>query len=111
MKPKTQNKRQQFPGGKYVSTINLNDWAKSDDIDNDNIFVPMDFEDVSSADYDVTGDWTSENYQINPNQSGDDENRRIEALKRAIDIAKLMNNVNVANIIAIASAVDKYLTK
>lgn len=67
-----------------------------DDFDN--------FEDIFSDD---TG--FSESVDNNYEHTGDDEDRRIEALKRAIDISKLMSNVTVETVINIAEQVDAYL--
>lgn len=106
MEPTIKNKRQQYPGGEYVQTVNLNDWV-DDNTATDNIFEPMDFDDIDSDNFE--GNLTMEGTEVNPNMTGADEERRIEALKRAIDIAKLMSNVTIEGIIAIGEQVDKYL--
>lgn len=105
MEPKIQNKRQKFPGSEYVETT---DMGKYLDNNADNIFSPMDdfdnSEDIFSDDIGF-----SESVDNNYEHTSDDEDRRIEALKRAIDISKLMSNVTVETVINIAEQVDAYL--
>lgn len=111
MQPKQNSHRQQYPGGKYVRSYRFENIPKHNGVfdinDNSNdfndIFSPMDNFDFSESAFE------NANIDINPNMTGDDEKRRIEALKRAVDIAKLMDNVNVENILDIAEKVDKYL--
>lgn len=102
MQPKKNTHRQQFPGGKYVKSYRF-DNPSDEPKEYDDLFSPMDF------DFSMTPTFEEANVAINPDMTGDDEKRRIEALKRAIDIAKLMDNVNAQNILEIAELVDKYL--
>lgn len=111
MQPKQNTHRQQYPGGKYVTTYRFEDESEPQDLfydntanNDDDLFHPMD-----DFDFDSLSTFEEANIQINPNTTGDDEKRRIEAIKRAIDIAKLMDNVNIQNILDIAEQVDKYL--
>lgn len=105
MEPKIQNKRQRFPGSDYVETT---DMSKYLDNSADDMFSPMDdFMDEENVFGDESASFESVNTDYS--QTGDDEDRRIEALKRAIDIAKLMSNVNVETVITIAEQVDEYL--
>ena len=112
MEPRKKNKRQQYPGGEYVQVNDLSQWSNDNSFDtdnelDDNIFAPMDFDDIDADTYD--GNATSESYDVNTEMTKADEDRRIEALKRAIDIAKLMSNVTIEGILAIGEQVDKYL--
>lgn len=104
MDPKQRKTRQTYPGGRYVRTSRIDDNTEQsgDDIFSSLTDTNYDFNDYSST-------YEEANIQINPNMTGDDENRRIEAIKRAIDIAKLMDNINMENLLKIAEDIDKYL--
>lgn len=105
MEPKIQNKRQKYPGSDYVGVV---DMSKYQDDNVDDMFSPMDDFDNFDSEFN-TDDAFSESVVSDFSGTGDDEDRRIEALKRAIDIAKLMSNVNVETVINIAEQVDDYL--
>lgn len=97
MKPKQRNTRPKFQGGEHVKTYQMPDY-KSD------IFSPLD-------DFDFNGGHTSESLDSEVQFNAEEEKRRIEALKRAIDIAKLMSNVDIEKILQIAESVDQFLLK
>lgn len=99
MEPKNNNRRQKYPGSDYVNTYRFDDEPEE----------PQFFD---LGPMSVSGAEAFEGFDLTPNNNidGDIEKRRMEALKRAIEIAKLMDNVNVQNILDIAETVDKYLT-
>lgn len=88
MEPKQHKTRTPNPGGQTLNVADVND--SPDDLFND-FFENGDMGFVEDDDK-----YTN-------------EERRIESLKRAIDIAKLMSNVTVDDIINIATTVDKYI--
>ena len=73
---------------------------------------PLQVADVSDDGHDVDFDTFFEDGDMgfveNDNAMPEQE-RRIESIKRAIDIAKLMSNVSVDDVITIAETVDTYI--
>ena len=112
MEPKKNHSRQIYRGGKYVKTYSMPD-TSSDENNFDDLFAPIDNEqNDTSFDFNSPiskAQFEEANIQINPNMTGDDEKRRMEAIKRAIEIARLMDNINVENLLKIAETVDSYL--
>ena len=103
MEPRDNSKRQKYQGGDYVNTFRFDDDDNQENnYDDLGAFAPLNLDSANP---------TFEEYDLapNPNTTGDDEKRRIESLKRAIDMAKLMSNVSVENILQMAELVDKYL--
>ena len=91
MKPKIHRTRKAVTGGKSLQVRDINDTGET--------FFDDYFEDGELS------------YLDNENNVLELEESRIEALKRAIDIAKLMSNVTVNDVINIASKVFDYIKK
>lgn len=90
MEPKIHKTRTPASGMDPVEVSDINDF-------NDNIFEPFLETDTGYLD-------PQEHEQVLKEQE-----QRIEALKRAIDIAKLMSNVTTDDVINIANSVIDYL--
>lgn len=103
MEYKHNKKRQTFPGGHYVNTTTMKDIGQHDNLDvADNYF-----QSIYAGDSDIT----FENFEIapNPETSGATELLRIESLRCAIGIARLMSDITVDDILTIAESVYDYL--
>ena len=112
MEPINNKRRQKNPGGRYVDTVSAKDVIQRDP---DDIFNDEGFEAngnlYQSIYADGAGDSTFESFDIapNPDTTGADEELRIEALKQAVNIARLMTDVTVDDIINIGKTVYDYL--
>ncbi len=91
MNPKIHRTRKAVTGGRSLKVRDINDTGET--------FFDDYFEDGELS------------YLDNENNVLELEESRIEALKRAIDIAKLMSNVTVNDVINIASKVFDYIKK
>ena len=91
MKPKQHKTRTAIPGGPKLEVRDVND-------------TPSDVYDDYFEDSDI-----NLNNLSKYNEKEDQQKQRIEALKRAIDIAKLMSNVTTEDIIEIAKKIINYL--
>lgn len=111
MKPKTNKRRQVTPGGRYVDMVSAEDAIQrdSEDVFNDDSFDASD--DLFQSIYAGNSDLTFESFDIesNPETSGADEELRIEALRQAVNIARLMTDITVPDVLAIAQTVYVYL--
>ena len=91
MNPKIHRTRKAVTGGRSLKVRDINDTGET--------FFDDYFEDGELS------------YLDNENKVLELEESRIEALKRAIDIAKLMSNVTVNDVINIASKLFDYIKK
>lgn len=107
MDPKNNKTRQIYHGGPTVNKADANDiFDNIDNIDADNY---QEFGDLYSSIQDGSDAFESYDIAPNPNGSLDDENLRIEAIRQATNIAKLITNVTVADVLEIANTVYNYL--
>lgn len=93
MEPKIHNVRTAVPGGEQLEVRDINDTP-------DDVFMDTYFEDDEGF-LDSLVDENKETEEV--------QKKRIEALKRAIDIAKLMSNVTTEDIINIAEKILDYM--
>lgn len=112
MKPKTNKRRQVTPGGRYVDMVSAEDAIQrdSEDVFNDDSLDAAS-NDLFQSIYAGNSDSTFEDFNIEPNSetSGADEELRMEALRQAVNIAKLMTGITVHDVLAIAQTVYDYL--
>jgi hypothetical protein len=106
MDPKNKKIRQIYQGGPTVNTVNADDIFGASDNFEDNY---LDFDDLYSSVQDGTDTFESFDIEPNPNSTLDDENLRIESIRQATNIAKLLTNVTVADILKIADSIYNYL--
>lgn len=110
MDPKQNKKRQVTPGGRYVDTVAMSN--QDEDIfgtSSDNTFDDVSSDVFSQMYPNNDSAFESFNIDVNPNMTGEDEELRIEAIKQATSIARLMSNVKVADVLRIAEQVYAYL--
>lgn len=93
MEPKIHKTRTAVPGGEQLEVRDINDTP-------DDVFMDTYFEDDAGF-LDSLVDENKETEEV--------QKKRIEALKRAIDIAKLMSNVTTEDIINIAEKILDYM--
>jgi hypothetical protein len=93
MEPKIHKTRTAVPGGEQLEVRDINDTP-------DDVFMDTYFEDDEGF-LDSLVDENKETEEV--------QKKRIEALKRAIDIAKLMSNVTTEDVINIAEKILDYM--
>lgn len=101
MKPRSRKDRSTFDNGPRVSVASVNDQSTVKDID-DFLFLPSDDNDTYFEDG---------SYTFLSNKKYSDEQIKVKALNLSINIAKLMSDVTVDNILKIADKIAIFIQK
>lgn len=104
MKPKERTERVPYQGGEPVSVVDIADTTK----DNMDDFT-LDFDTFGEDAFEDSTNSFLEEVGVQEQSNEEDEKIKIEALKQAVNVAKLMSGVTTEDVIDIASEIATYL--